>query len=63
MKSHKRYKFFNVYGQLILEKSFQEQTEINTENWQSGIYFIKNGNVTKKILVNKECEYWVKKQR
>ena len=44
---------FNVYGQLILEKPFQEQTEISTENWQSGIYFIKNGNFMKKILVEK----------
>jgi hypothetical protein len=43
----------NIYGQIIEEKSFEKKIEIDTNNWQSGIYFVQNGNLIKKIMVQK----------
>ncbi len=43
----------NIYGQIIEEKPFEEKVEIDATNWQSGIYFVKNGNLMKKIVIQK----------
>ncbi len=43
----------NIYGQIIEEKPFEEKVEIDTNHWQSGIYFVKNGNLIKKIVIQK----------
>jgi hypothetical protein len=43
----------NIYGQIIVEKPFGEKVEIDANNWQSGIYFVRNGNLMKKIILQK----------
>lgn len=42
---------FNTLGQVIYKGTIQEETRINTQNWHSGLYLFKIGNVIKKIII------------
>jgi CotH kinase protein/Lamin Tail Domain/Secretion system C-terminal sorting domain len=44
-------KVFNTLGQLIFKDKITDELHINTQNWQSGLYLFKIGNVNKKIII------------
>jgi hypothetical protein len=44
-------KVFNTLGQLIFKEKIENELHINTQNWRSGVYIFKIGNINKKIVV------------
>lgn len=42
---------FNAVGQLVYQENAQAQTIIGVQNWTTGVYLIKCGNMTKKLIV------------
>ena len=42
---------FNALGQVIYKATIQDEARINTQNWRSGLYLFKVGNITKKIIM------------
>ncbi len=41
----------NALGQVIYNTTYLNQTEIQTSNWEDGIYFVHTGNTVKKLIV------------
>jgi len=50
-KSELKITIFNALGETIYQKSLLNKHEVNTANWPAGMYFVKVGNLTQKILV------------
>ncbi|MGE0566353.1 MAG: CotH kinase family protein [Bacteroidia bacterium] len=48
---HVKLEIYNSIGILIKTETVEQVAEIKTSDWASGIYFIKNGTTTKKILI------------
>ena len=44
---------FNMIGEIIYRTDFSGSAVINTKNWDAGIYFVKSGGVSKKLVVAK----------
>ncbi len=44
---------YNQLGKNVLMLTFQQSTTIDTNQWAQGIYFVKIGNQTKKLIVTK----------
>ncbi len=44
-------KVFNMLGQLIYQDTIQEEKQIETQNWQTGQYIFRIGNVIKKVVI------------
>lgn len=42
---------FNALGQVVYRATIQTEARINTQNWQSGLYLFKVGNITKKLIM------------
>jgi hypothetical protein len=42
---------FNTLGQTIFQGKIQGETHLETQAWQRGLYFVKVGNVSKKLVV------------
>ena len=42
---------FNTLGQTVFHGKIEGETFVETGNWQRGLYFIKVGNVSKKLVV------------
>jgi CotH kinase protein/Lamin Tail Domain/Secretion system C-terminal sorting domain len=42
---------FNALGQLIFQDKIFQEYQIKTHDWQQGLYFIRVGNVCKKIVI------------
>ena len=44
---------FNAVGMMIYQSDFQDWTRIETQQWAAGMYFVRIGNQTKKLMVAK----------
>jgi CotH kinase protein/Lamin Tail Domain/Secretion system C-terminal sorting domain len=44
-------RIYNVLGQSVYNSPFLQKTFVSTEGWQKGVYFVKVGDVMKKLLV------------
>ncbi len=44
-------KVFNTLGQVIYQGKIWNQSQIETHNWQRGMYIVKIGNLSKKLIV------------
>ncbi len=42
---------FNALGQVIYKATIQAEMRMDTQNWQSGLYLFKVGNITKKVII------------
>jgi CotH kinase protein/Lamin Tail Domain/Secretion system C-terminal sorting domain len=47
-----RLQVFNVLGQVVYDKKMKEQAFVETQNWSRGIYVVKVGNVSRKLVVH-----------
>lgn len=47
-----RLQVFNTLGQLVFDTKMLQKGFIETQNWQQGLYIVKVGNVSKKLIVN-----------
>jgi CotH kinase protein/Lamin Tail Domain/Secretion system C-terminal sorting domain len=47
-----RLQIFNMLGQVVYDKKMKEQAFIETQNWSRGVYVVKVGNVSKKLVVH-----------
>ncbi len=47
-----RVQVYTVLGQMIHNNVFNGKTHINTANWQRGVYIVKIGNVSKKLVID-----------
>lgn len=45
-------KVFNTLGQTVFQGHITDELRLNTQNWQSGLYLFKVGNVTRKVIVD-----------
>lgn len=43
---------YNALGQVMYQSAIFKEITIETSNWQKGIYIVKVGNVSKKLVVN-----------
>lgn len=43
----------NMLGEIIYKTTFIGQTSINTRNWGAGVYFVRSGVGTKKLVISK----------
>ncbi len=44
---------YNAVGELIYKNSFISSATVNTNSWEAGIYFVRCGSVSKKLLLTK----------
>jgi hypothetical protein len=42
---------YNSLGDLILKEKFKNSVEVNTASWSNGIYVIRSGNSSRKVLI------------
>jgi hypothetical protein len=41
----------NILGELVVTENTSSKTELNVASWPEGIYLIKSGNSTQKVIV------------
>ncbi|MCC6726912.1 MAG: CotH kinase family protein [Saprospiraceae bacterium] len=46
-----RLQAFNAIGQIVLERDIQGFAKLDISNWQSGIYWLKTGDATRKLVI------------
>ena len=42
---------FNAVGMVVHQSNFQELITIDTKQWAEGMYFVRIGNQTKKLMI------------
>lgn len=42
---------FNMLGETIFKGKIFQQTQLNTQHWSSGVYIVRIGNISKKLIV------------
>lgn len=42
---------FNMLGETIFRGKIQQQTQLNTQHWGAGVYIVRVGNISKKLIV------------
>jgi hypothetical protein len=47
-----RLQIFNTLGQMVYDKKILKQEMIQTHNWQSGLYIVRVGNISKKLIIH-----------